>query len=372
MASLLLSVSVAALFGPRMSMPRNVHAAYTREDDAFLWKNRKNAKTIAAAAEELGRGVKSCTARLERLSNPTTEGHRRLFGRTADDAADASLSSLRPVRDVMQRIEYDPALDPSSFVVGYKDRFQELPLEVAYDQPNDSIAGQERSFVQALPEHRIVFFKYKKRLVWHRPMRLDRVFGSHGTNVRLQDVVASYNLWERKRTDEVRIANLRAAAALGGSKELLKEVKLLLKKAARGGLPMSEFVDMALSPRYFGRRGGGGTSVLQMDSRSGSAGAGAVVGPDQDEATAAEEAELEVGAMAASALLELVSTLPEEHTPLRDDLRQLILERAPTRARGGVMNVWRSAAAAPASKAAQRSRRRLMDEFRDGQSFAQS
>ena len=118
MASLLLSVSVAALFGPRMSMPRNVHAAYTREDDAFLWKNRKNAKTIAAAAEELGRGVKSCTARLERLSNPTTEGHRRLFGRTADDAADASLSSLRPVRDVMQRIEYDPALDPSSFVVG--------------------------------------------------------------------------------------------------------------------------------------------------------------------------------------------------------------------------------------------------------------
>ena len=61
------------------------------------------------------------------------------------------------------------------------DRFEKAPREVPFDSPNDSIRGGERSLVRALPEHRIVYLKFRTRLVWHKPLRRDRIFGSHGS-----------------------------------------------------------------------------------------------------------------------------------------------------------------------------------------------
>ena len=267
-----------------LEMPTNAMYPYSRDDDAYLWKHQNE---LEAAAEYLGRGVSSCESRLERLRNPKTDGYRRLFGSDEDEEA---AEGLRCVRDCIQRILHDPALDPATFRVGYSDRFRPLPREVAFDKPNDSIDGAERSFVLALPEHRIVYLKYQKRLVWHRPLRLDLIFGSRGSGSRIQDVVATYDEWARERDERISEANARAAAALG-SADSLKEFKQLLKGAAQRKVEMAAFVDAALSPAYFGR----------------------------------DDAE---------ALLGLVATLPDEHTKLRDEILEAIGEQLRVAARG--------------------------------------
>ena len=71
--------------------------------------------TIEQLARELGRGKKSVTARLERLRDPKTAGHRRLFG--TDDEASESEPALRPVRDCIQRVLHDPALSTRDFSI---------------------------------------------------------------------------------------------------------------------------------------------------------------------------------------------------------------------------------------------------------------
>ena len=268
-----------------LEMPQNAMYPYSRDDDAYLWKHQNE---LEAAAEYLGRGVSSCENRLERLRNPKTDGYRRLFG--SDDEEEADAGGLRCVRDCIQRILHDPALDPATFRVGYSDRFRPLPREVAFDKPNDSIDGAERSFVLALPEHRIVYLKYQKRLVWHRPLRLDLIFGSRGSGSRIQDVVATYDEWARERDERISEANARAAAALG-SADSLKEFKQLLKGAAQRKVEMAAFVDAALSP-----------SVLWEGD--------------------------------AEALLDLVATLPDEHTELRDEMLEAIGEQLRVAARG--------------------------------------
>ena len=281
-----------------MCMPRRVHEAYGRDEDRYLWEHQGELERVA---EELGRGVKSCEARLERLRNPKSDGHRRLFGveRGEGDEGDdegAASGGLRCARECVQRIIHDPALDASHFRVGYNDRFRALPMEVPFDQPNDSIRGAERAFVLALPEHRIVYLKYRNRLVWHRPRRLDYIFGSRGGGgVRIQDVVATYSEWERERAARLRRANAHATAALGGSAAALREVKHLLKLSAAGKMGKDDFVEEALSPRYFGRAEGD---------------------PSTD---------------AAAALLELIATLPDEHAELREEFLQCVREGAAAR-----------------------------------------
>ena len=93
----------------------------------------------------------------------------------------------------------------------------------------------------------------------------------------------------------------KAAAALGSSEDL-RSIKGLLKRAAKGGVELDEFVDTALSPRYFGAAGAG--VVRDQDQSQGEGGWG-------------EE----------PALLELISSLPDEHTELRSELRARVEER---------------------------------------------
>ena len=214
--------------------------------------------------------------------------------------------------------------------------------------------------VRALPEHRIVYLKYKRRLVWHRPTRLDLIFGSGVRSgegeggagaTRIQDVVATYGEWEAARAQRLRRANARAAAALGGGGDgegmaALGEVKQLLKRAAGGALERGEFVELALSRRYFGRRLGrrggdrGGAEGAEPEGAEGaedveasfppSLAAAEVAAVPVEEEEVAVEVAVEVAAAeeGRGAFLELVSTLPDEHAPLRDELTERIRAHA--------------------------------------------
>ena len=118
-------------------------------------------------------------------------------------------------------------------------------------------------------------------------MRLDHIFGSRGSGVRIQDVVESYERWHAEREVAVRSATAHATAALGGSREALSDVKQQLKEALHGRVELEAFVNEALSPRWFGRAGEGrGEGV--------------------------------------AALLELIGTLPDEHTQIRDELTRRV------------------------------------------------
>ncbi len=75
---------------------------------------------------------------------------------------------LRPVQDVLGRLQHDPGFDASCFVIGYEERFSgasEAPLL-------DFLAGGE------IPWHRIQSIRAGSLTVWDRQARVDLVFGS--------------------------------------------------------------------------------------------------------------------------------------------------------------------------------------------------
>ena len=277
-------------------MPENVHVAYSRSEDAYLWEHRH--EPLEEVAETLGRGAKSCAARLDRLRNPSTAGHRRLFG--GDDEAEEKAARLRPVRDCIQRVLHDPLLDPADFRFGYHDRFHPFPRAAPFDAPNDSVEGGARSLVLALPEHRIECLWYRGRLVWHKASRLDDVFGSRG-GLRIQEVVDGHADWTSARKRRAREARNRALRALGGAEagpeEALTRFNQLLVSVKDGATDVGSFVEAALSPSFFG-----------ADGR------GAEAAPGEP-----EEAPL--------AVVELVGILPDEHWDVRAALTDALSER---------------------------------------------
>ena len=205
-------------------MPKKVHVPFSNEDDAFLWAHRND--DLGAVAQALGRGRKGVTARLKRLSDPATEGHARLFG----ERQPPKESSLRPVRDAVQRIMWDETLDRSTFFLGYRDRFRAAPIEVAFDAPNANVKGSATQLVLALPEHRIQYIKYKRRLVWHKALRLDLIFGSgKGHGMRIQHVVQTYPSWSAERSAWISSARKAAARALGSGEQLKALMQLVSK-----------------------------------------------------------------------------------------------------------------------------------------------
>jgi uncharacterized protein (UPF0248 family) len=89
-----------------------------------------------------------------------------------------STSKLRPASDVLNRLRWDPSLDPSNYIVGYEDRFlgaKETSLERWKTEQTDE---------EFIPQHRILYFKRRGgesgdgEIVWERATRVDRVFGS--------------------------------------------------------------------------------------------------------------------------------------------------------------------------------------------------
>nr|XP_004671573.2 leukocyte receptor cluster member 9 [Jaculus jaculus] len=85
---------------------------------------------------------------------------------------------LRTAAAVIQRIRWDPRLDPADFSVGYFDRFlgvREEPFGAfCWDEPLAALGPG----VLAVPQHRVRYFRFRGRLVWDRASRTDLVFGS--------------------------------------------------------------------------------------------------------------------------------------------------------------------------------------------------
>ncbi|XP_010330259.2 leukocyte receptor cluster member 9 [Saimiri boliviensis] len=99
-------------------------------------------------------------------------------GREAQPEPGAKKPPLRTAADVIQRIRWDPRLDPADFSVGYADRFlgvREEPFNAfCWDEPLAALGPG----VLAVPQHRVRFFRFRGRLVWDRASRTDLVFGS--------------------------------------------------------------------------------------------------------------------------------------------------------------------------------------------------
>ncbi|XP_039100112.1 leukocyte receptor cluster member 9 [Hyaena hyaena] len=92
--------------------------------------------------------------------------------------AEAKKPPLRTASAVIQRIRWDPRLDPADFSVGYADRFlgvREEPFcAFCWDEPLAALGPG----VLAVPQHRVRYFRFRGRLVWDRASRTDLVFGS--------------------------------------------------------------------------------------------------------------------------------------------------------------------------------------------------
>ncbi|XP_054444324.1 leukocyte receptor cluster member 9 [Pteronotus mesoamericanus] len=85
---------------------------------------------------------------------------------------------LRTAAAVIQRIRWDPRLDPADFTVGYVDRFlgvlEEPFLAFCWDEPLAALGPG----LLAVPQHRVRYFRFRGRIVWDRASRTDHVFGS--------------------------------------------------------------------------------------------------------------------------------------------------------------------------------------------------
>uniref|UniRef100_A0A8D2DCS0 Leukocyte receptor cluster member 9 n=1 Tax=Sciurus vulgaris TaxID=55149 RepID=A0A8D2DCS0_SCIVU len=99
-------------------------------------------------------------------------------GRGAQPEAGTKKPPLRTAAAVIQRIRWDPRLDPADFSVGYVDRFlgvREEPFSAfCWDEPLAALGPG----VLAVPQHRVRYFRFRGRLVWDRASRTDLVFGS--------------------------------------------------------------------------------------------------------------------------------------------------------------------------------------------------
>lgn len=297
-----------------MCMPQHVHEAYTRKDDAFLWAHQN--EPLEETALAMGRGVRSCTARLERLRNPKTEGHRRLFGVEGDNEGKAA--RLRPVRECIQRIMHDPSLDRGDFSFGYRDRFRKTLALAPFEAPNESVQGGERALMLALPEHRIESLFYRKQLVWHKASRLDHILGSHG-GLRLAQVIEGYSEWDEERKQSITRARDRALLALGGTAEAtdtLAAFKVLVAGVKAGDMETDAFVTTALSTAYFGPDGGG-HDTPEHDA------------PDDLLAShmASQSSAPSAAHVPAPAVIELMRTIPDAHADTRAELIRELSKR---------------------------------------------
>lgn len=80
---------------------------------------------------------------------------------------------MRTAAEVINRINWDPALDAADFLVVYLDRFtglEAIPLTKLMELEDEL----------AIPQHRIQQFCYKSvgNIVWEKQSRLDYVFNS--------------------------------------------------------------------------------------------------------------------------------------------------------------------------------------------------
>lgn len=103
---------------------------------------------------------------------------------------------LRTAADVIQRIRWDPRLDPADFSVGYVDRFLgvlEEPFSAfCWDEPLAALGPNSL----AVPQHRVRYFRFRGRIVWDRASRTDHVFGSGSAEGRGPTILDALDGWD--------------------------------------------------------------------------------------------------------------------------------------------------------------------------------
>ncbi|CAO2656487.1 Nn.00g052900.m01.CDS01 [Neocucurbitaria sp. VM-36] len=119
----------------------------------------------------------------DNVSNPNNNNlsQRTISQRPKPTSTPLSSTKLRPASDVLNRLRWDPSLDPADYIIGYEDRFlgaRETSLEKWKSEQTDE---------EFIPQHRILYFKKrggvgsdmgKGEVVWERATRIDKVFGS--------------------------------------------------------------------------------------------------------------------------------------------------------------------------------------------------
>ncbi|KAF2641389.1 hypothetical protein P280DRAFT_311821 [Massarina eburnea CBS 473.64] len=115
----------------------------------------------------------------EEASDPDelpTQPSRKLTTRTSTPSTSTPVSSskLRPASDILNRLRWDPNLDPGEFIVGYEDRF------LGAKETSLGRWKTEQTDEEFIPQHRILYFKKSgdEEIVWERATRIDKIFGS--------------------------------------------------------------------------------------------------------------------------------------------------------------------------------------------------
>eukprot|EP01038_Epipyxis_sp_PR26KG_P015745 gene15745-21315_t len=164
---------------------------WTLEEDKLLIQECSRF-SIEELSKIMKRGIKGTQKRLENLNNPKHKAYARFYG-----IESLQEISLRPCRDVIERILWDGSLQAIDFSFVYLDRFDGECERYATDV-NENVKGKERLLIKAIPEHRILRIKYKERVVWDKQLKLDNVFGSGETminNLKIYDVINTYEDW---------------------------------------------------------------------------------------------------------------------------------------------------------------------------------
>ena len=155
---------------------------------------------------------------------------------------------LRPMQDLLQRLEFDTLLAKEGFEFFYREAQEPCKVGARWTDANDKINGTERSLVKALPQHRFAFVTWGPagagRVVWHRERRVDRVFGSGLTpETRYDDVVAESDAWLRRRKDASAATIARVRDELTG--EGFEALRTASKAARRRTLAPALWLDEA-------------------------------------------------------------------------------------------------------------------------------
>jgi len=214
-----------------------LYQEWTLEQDQLLYENRK--ESLPALAALLGRGLRGVETRLQKLTNVNSPAYERLFSLTSSGNGnnynmmadkDGDKKKLVPAKEILRRIQWDYSLTESDFSILYYDRVEDEVLESAMDAPNESIAGPQERWVDALPEHRIVGIMYKERIVWDREKRIDRVFGST-TSETIDIVMKQYPEWKEKKDAAIAWNRQRQAEVTHTMQRMLGQNRFAMLKS---------------------------------------------------------------------------------------------------------------------------------------------
>eukprot|EP00288_Rhodomonas_lens_P015017 CAMPEP_0177703228 /NCGR_PEP_ID=MMETSP0484_2-20121128/7560_1 /TAXON_ID=354590 /ORGANISM="Rhodomonas lens, Strain RHODO" /LENGTH=1172 /DNA_ID=CAMNT_0019214569 /DNA_START=254 /DNA_END=3772 /DNA_ORIENTATION=- len=100
-------------------------------------------------------------------------------------------ASMKTADDVIKRVLWDDDVPSSEIAVGYEDRFLGV-MQKPFSAFNWCDFGSLSDRETAIPQHRIVYFKYRDVIVWDKRTRLDNIFGSVGGET-IDHVVEHYD-----------------------------------------------------------------------------------------------------------------------------------------------------------------------------------